>query len=79
MKVEELQKFLRFTTGSSVLIGKHISVVFNSLSVLARRPIAYTCDCILELLSSYLSYADFKDEFTAVLADTEYNWWMDTI
>lgn len=24
MKVEELQKFLRFTTGSSVLIGKHV-------------------------------------------------------
>jgi hypothetical protein len=41
MSMKSLRIFLRFVTGSSVVIGKNISVEFNCLSGLARRPIAH--------------------------------------
>ena len=43
-------------------------ITFNSLSGLARRPIAYTCDCFLE---TYSNYNDFQGEFQSILMDTE--------
>lgn len=49
MRREELRQFLRFTTGTSVLLSNPITVTFNSLSGLARRPIAHTCGSIIEL------------------------------
>ena len=77
MKNEEVRRFLRYTTGSSVLIGEHITVSFNSLSGAARRPIAHTCGCELELSSSYLSYLEFEEEFNFILSNDEYTWDMD--
>ena len=79
MKSDEVRQFLRFTTGSSLMIAKRISIKFNMLSGLARRPIAHTCGCVLELPSTYLSYLDFEQEFKAILSDDEYNWQMDAI
>ena len=49
MNQEELRRFLRYVTGSSVMMNSDITVMFNSLTGLARRPIAHTCDCTLEL------------------------------
>ena len=49
MSIRQLQNFLRFVTGSSVLIATSLMVEFNGLSGLARRPIAHTCDNLLEL------------------------------
>ena len=49
--VIEGRNFLRFVTGSSVCSTTGISVTFNSLSGLGRRPIAHTCDCILQLFN----------------------------
>ena len=49
MKQNELRLFLCFVAGSSVLLAKKISIYFNNLSGLARRPISCTCDCALEL------------------------------
>ena len=43
MRNEEVCRFLRFTTGSSAIVVKCISVAFNNLSGLSRRPIAHTC------------------------------------
>ena len=60
MKRAEIRRFLRFTTGSSVLLGSKISVIFNSLSGLARRPIAHTCSSILEFPSTNLNFLDFE-------------------
>ena len=60
MKRAEIRRFLRFTTGSSVLLASNISVAFNSLSGLARRPIAHTCSSTLELSSTYINYLDLK-------------------
>ena len=51
MKQNELRLFLRFVTGSSVLLAKQITVSFNNLTGLARRPISHTCDCNIELTS----------------------------
>ena len=79
MRIEELRWFLRFTTGSSVLLNNRINVTFNSLSELARRPIAHTCGSIIELPSSYTTYPEFEREFTSVLADDNHVWQMDCV
>ncbi len=77
MKAEGLRRFLRFTTGSSVVIAESLSVTFNNLTGLGRRPIAHTCTCCIELPSSYMSYLDFEHEFATILADTDYTWQID--
>jgi len=74
MKNDELRRFIRFTTGSSVIIAEHIKVCFNALSGLARRPIAHNCDCVLELPSTYQSFLEFRLEFSTILADKEFSW-----
>ena len=79
MKPEEVVTFLRFVSGSSVCLDKKITVSFNDLSGLSRRPIAHTCDCMLELPLSYISYRDFTTEFRSVLSDTQFTWYMNAI
>ncbi len=79
MTSETVQKFLRFVTGASVAVCPKITVQFNSLSGLARRPIAHTCGSVLELPASYDTYVDFANEFQKVLADEHYAWVMDCI
>ena len=79
MRNEEVRRFLCFTTGSSVLIANRISVTFNNLSGLARKPIAHTCGCVIELPSTYMSFLDFEQEFTAILAEDEYSWQMHAV
>ena len=78
MNQEELSRFLRYVTGSSVMMNSDITVMFNSLTGLARRPIAHTCDCTLELSRSYASYMEFENEFSKVLG-SETSWVMDAI
>ena len=78
MKQNELRLFLRFVTGSAVLMAEPIKVSFNSLTGLARRPISHTCDCGLELSVSYSSYPEFEEEFFTVLHN-ELSWQMDAI
>lgn len=78
MKQNELRLFLRFVTGSSVLLAKKITVSFNNLSGLARRPISHTCDCMIELPISYTTYPEFESEFTKVLT-SEVSWAMDAV
>ena len=79
MKVEEVQVFLRFCTGSSVCIDKPITIEFNGLSGLERRPIAHTCSCMLELPRTYINYSDFSKEFQIVMDSENNGWKMDTI
>ena len=78
MKQNELRLFLRFVTGSAVLLDKPITVSFNGLGGLARRPISHTCDCQLELSVGYSSYPEFENEFLAVLKNDS-SWEMDAI
>ena len=80
LKQNELRLFLRFVTGSSVLIAKVIKVTFNNLSGLARRPTSHTCDCQIELPVSYVTYPEFEMEFNKVLAsDFSCVWAMDAV
>ena len=78
MMQDDLRTLLRFITGSSVCLSKKISISFNSLSGFARRPIAHTCDCNLELSVSYVTYLEFVAELKTVLS-TEECWYMDGI
>ena len=81
IQLPELKLFLRFVTGCSVCIGSKIKVTFNSLSGLGRRPIAHTCDCTLELPTSYVNYDDFNAEFKCILSSTdeEFAWCIDAL
>ena len=79
LKVDEVQKFLRFCTGSSVCIGTPITISFNSTSGLARRPIAHTCDCSLELSRAYSTYQEFALEFNCILSNEDNGWLIDAI
>ena len=78
MKQSELRLFLRFVTGSSVLLAKKIKVSFNNLTGLARRPISHTCDCMIELPVAYTTYPEFEFELTTVLTN-EVSWAMDAM
>lgn len=79
MSTNLLQRFLRFTTGSSVLSVSCIIVQFNRLSGLARRPCAHTCDALLELPISYANYSDFHGEWMAILNDNDLCWVMNCL
>lgn len=81
MNTDELRSLLRFITGSSVCSVTEILVTFNSLSGLARRPIAHTCDCTLELSTTYINYNDFYGEFQAILSkvNKEFSFRMDAL
>ena len=81
MQHGELRHLMRFITGSCVCITPEIKITFNSLSGLARRPIAHTCDSSLELPSSYANYDDFFREFNAILMQTDhdFSWRMDAV
>ena len=77
--MNDLQNFLRFTTGSSVCIAKNLKIGFNDTCGLGRRPFANTCGYALELPSSYLNYHDFFSDWTAIFSatDDEWTWCMD--
>lgn len=78
MKNNELRLFIRFVTGSSVVVAQKINISFNNLSGFARRPICHTCDCGLELSIAYSTYPEFEQEFSTVLS-SEYSWIMDAL
>lgn len=79
MKIDEVQKFLRFCTGSSVCIVKPILVTFNSSTGLSRCPIAHTCACTLKLPRTYATFLEFANEFNCVLQAEDSGWSIDAI
>ncbi len=75
MKAEEIRRFLRFVTGSSVCTSRAISLSFNALSGFDRRPIGHICSSLLELPSTYSTYEEFATEFRSILYGEEnVNW-----
>ena len=78
MTQDELHKFLRFVTGSSIMPTSLI-VTFNSESGLARRPISHTCSNTIELSSTYVTYMEFIEEIRLFMNDKEYSWTMDSV
>ena len=64
-----LDKFVRFVTGSCAAPQSPIQIDFNSTVGIRRAPSSSTCSSILHLSTTYLSYAEFKKEFTIVLTE----------
>ncbi|XP_046582796.1 uncharacterized protein LOC124290148 [Haliotis rubra] len=70
---DDLSKFLRFCTGSDLLLttgngeNKPIFVRFNTLSGLSRRPVGHTCGQVLDVPEQYDSYIEFRAEFNSLL------------
>ena len=73
---EEAHQFLRFVTGSSVAIGKSITITFNGTDGAAKQPIAHTCPCELELSVNYATSIEFATDFKRILA-SEWSMTMD--
>lgn len=67
LEQRDLQNFLRYVTGSSIMIIKNISILFNAVVGLGRRPIGRACNSLLELST------DFAEEFLFILS-SEYAW-----
>lgn len=69
MELEILKSFVRFCTGSDLLVKDVdcIKVTFCHLEGLSRRPVAHTCGCVLELSDNYVNFPEFRAEFNAVL------------
>ena len=62
-----LSKFLHFCTGSDIITCDYITITFNSLSGLERRPVARTCVPLIELPSTYESYLTLAEELSNIL------------
>ncbi|CAH3036081.1 unnamed protein product, partial [Pocillopora meandrina] len=74
---QKLSKFVRFISGSELMLFDAVQVNFTNLSGLGRRPIAHTCNTVLELSSTYQSFPELREEFSAILA-SDY-WEMDIV
>ena len=66
LNAEMLRRFLRFSTGSSVVTVDMMKVDFNVLTGLSRRITSHTCNPCLHLLTIYSSYTDFRAEFNGI-------------
>ena len=73
-----LRKFLKYCTGSDVILVDKIAVEFVACSTIARRPIVHTCAPMMELPSSYASYCEFREEMQNILNACD-NWGIDII
>lgn len=74
---QKLSTFLRFISGSELMLFEGIQVTFIELSGFGRRPIARTCNALLELPSTYQSFPELREEFNHVLSSD--NWEIDII
>ena len=65
---DKLHEFLRYCTGSDLLVRNAITVrVTGLMSDIERRPIAHTCGCVLELSSSYADFVTLRSDFDSIL------------
>ncbi|XP_055051696.1 uncharacterized protein [Misgurnus anguillicaudatus] len=70
---DKLRRFLRFCTGSDLMVADAIQVQFTFQTDFTRRPIGRTCGSVLELSDSYDNFPQFRAEFNCVL---ESNIWV---
>lgn len=73
----QLTNFLRFCTGSDVLTGTPITVLFNECDGFTRAPTARTCNYTLELSGTYQTFPEFRTEMNGVLESSV--WVMDIV
>ena len=66
--IDRLCAFLRFCTGSELMVGKKITVSITApMSEFCLRPIAHTCGPVLEVSSSYDNYLLLREHFDRVI------------
>ncbi len=70
---DKLSRFLRFCTGSDLVVTEAIHVEFTFQTDFTRRPIGHTCGMVLELSDSYDNFPQFRAEFNCIL---ESNIWV---
>ena len=63
LDIATLKKFMQFCTGSDLLLQDHIDVSFVNVTGIARRPVAHTCSCLLEIPKTYESFPGFRTKF----------------
>ncbi|XP_051940238.1 uncharacterized protein LOC127613309 [Hippocampus zosterae] len=73
----KLHKFLRFCTGSDLVVTNAILVEFQEMTEFSRRPVGHTCGKVLHIADSYENFPDFRSEFNAVLESNV--WAMDIV
>ena len=76
LKSEDLQGFLRFVTGSSVMLPNDITVIFNAATGLSRAITSHTCNSTIVIPTTYVTYPDFASEFHSIL-QSNFGWIMD--
>ena len=75
---EDLELFLRFVTGGTQ-VPQDITVSFNSIHGLGRRPIAHTCSNQLEISTTYTSAKELQKEFLSLFFNEEEAFRMNSI
>ena len=73
-----LRNFLKYCTGSDVILADKIAVEFVAFRTIARRAIVHTCAPMMELPSSYASYFEFREKMQNILNACG-NWGTDII
>ena len=73
----KLASFLRFVTGSDIMITDTLNVSFMDVEGLGRRPVAHTCGFTLELPCTYANLCELREEFNNILAAD--SWEMDIV
>ena len=69
---QKLSKFVRFISGSELMLFDVIQGNFTNLSGLDRPAIVHTCNTVLELSSTYQSFPELREELSSILAS---NYW----
>ena len=63
----KLIQFLIFTAASDILVTSKLEVAFSKLKGVGCRPIAHTCEPVLELSSTYANFVELRDQFNNIL------------
>lgn len=66
-----LKIFLKFVTGSDVLVCDAIDVAFTLTDGFESRPNAHTCGPLLEVPATYQSYSELTEVFNNILRNKE--------
>ncbi|XP_028409486.1 uncharacterized protein LOC114532099 [Dendronephthya gigantea] len=66
-----LAKFLRFSTGSDVILCEAIKITFTTLAGKGRRPFFHTCGSVIELPATYDDFCDFREEWCSIISNVD--------
>ena len=66
----DLEEFLRFLTGSDTIVVDHIDIEFvGTPAIASRRLIVHFCAPMVEVLHTYNSYLELRQEFISILSN----------